>query len=92
MSGRAAIVTWFNAFRFAVSNFTGQQLEVEGADDVAWVRGTYAMDLTAPGATAAIHDKGKYLEIWRRQADGTWKVIRDIFNTSVPAPAESPMP
>jgi ketosteroid isomerase-like protein len=28
--------------------------------------------------------------IWHRQADGSWKAVRDIFNTNMPlaAPAE----
>jgi ketosteroid isomerase-like protein len=31
-------------------------------------------------------DKGKYLEVWKKQADGTWKCVVDMFNTDLPAP------
>jgi hypothetical protein len=30
------------------------------------------------------------VEIWKKQRDGSWKVIVDIFNSDVPAPAPPP--
>jgi ketosteroid isomerase-like protein len=29
-------------------------------------------------------DRGKYMVVWRRGPDGTWKLYRDMFNTSMP--------
>jgi ketosteroid isomerase-like protein len=29
-------------------------------------------------------DRGKYMVLWKRQADGSWKLYRDMFNTSMP--------
>lgn len=60
-------------------------VEVGGSGDVAYVHATYEMDVTPPGMTVAMHDQGKYLEIWNKQADGTWKVTRAIFNSDTPA-------
>lgn len=35
-------------------------------------------------------DSGKYIEIRRKQSDGTWKIFRDIVNSEGPAvPAAS---
>ena len=48
------------------------------------------MMLTLPGATEPINDTGKYIEIWRKQADGSWRVIRDIFNSDLPVAAPEP--
>jgi ketosteroid isomerase-like protein len=31
-----------------------------------------------------IADHGKYLEIWRKQGDGSWKCIVDMFNSDLP--------
>jgi ketosteroid isomerase-like protein len=31
-------------------------------------------------------DSGKFIEVWRRQGDGSWKIADDIFNSSLPAP------
>ena len=30
------------------------------------------------------HDKGKYLTVWKKQADGSWKVLYDMFNSDLP--------
>jgi ketosteroid isomerase-like protein len=29
-------------------------------------------------------DSGKYMTVWRKQADGSWKVVADMFNTNMP--------
>ena len=85
VQGKAAIQTWLEAFP-PFSNFQEQSSEIEGQTDLAYDRGTYTMTLTPAGA-APIMDRGKYLTIWRKQADGTWKVVRDIFNSDVPLAA-----
>jgi ketosteroid isomerase-like protein len=80
---------WFAAFP-PMSDFRPQIIEVDGRGDLAYVRGTYSMMLTLPGATEPINDTGKYIEIWRKQADGSWRVIRDIFNSDLPVAAPEP--
>ena len=73
---------------FPMSNVRFSIDEVEGAGDLAYARGTYEMDVAVPGAPAPVHDKGKFIEIWKKQSDGSWKVARDIFNSDLPM--ESP--
>jgi len=29
-------------------------------------------------------DHGKFVEVWRKQADGKWKCAVDIFNSDIP--------
>jgi ketosteroid isomerase-like protein len=36
-------------------------------------------------------DRGKYLAVWKKQADGSWKCVADMFNTDLP-PASAPPP
>lgn len=86
VQGWALMESWFAAFP-PMSDFRPLIIELEGRGDLAYVRGTYSMMLTLPGATEPISDTGKYIEIWRKRADGSWRVIRDIFNTDLPAAA-----
>ena len=89
LQGKAAIQGWLEAFP-PISNFEEESLEIEGQMDLAYDRGTYSMTVTPAGA-APVVDRGKYLTIWHKQADGTWKVVRDIFNSDLPlsAPAKA---
>jgi uncharacterized protein (TIGR02246 family) len=57
---------------------------VELIDGHAIELGTYTLVLQPPGQ-GEVTDRGKYMVLWRRQPDGTWKLYRDMFNTSMPA-------
>ncbi len=85
LQGSAAIQAWMEAPP-PVSNFQMKSLEIEGRGDLAYDRGTYSVTVTPAGA-APIEDHGKYLTIYRKQADGSWKVVRDIWNSDLPLPA-----
>ena len=58
--------------------------EVIVAGDLAVETGTYSWTMQAKSG-AEIQDKGKYLTVWRRQADGSWKIVRDINNSDLPS-------
>jgi ketosteroid isomerase-like protein len=46
------------------------------------------LTLTPRAGGTAINDEGKYLVVVQRQTDGSYKVARDIDNSSMPlAPA-----
>jgi ketosteroid isomerase-like protein len=65
------------------------KVEVAASGDIGYVRGTY--DLTIKGPSGApVNDKGKYVEVWRKQADGAWKVIVEALNSDLPAAASPP--
>lgn len=85
VTGPAMIQAWMEAFP-PVSAFTLEPLEIDGVGDLAYVRGTYTMSFTPPGAPGPIQDRGKYLVIERKQADGSWLITADIFNSDVPLP------
>jgi ketosteroid isomerase-like protein len=52
--------------------------------DMAWVNGTY--ELAMKDATGRpINDRGKYLEVWEKQADGKWKCGADMWNSDLSA-------
>ena len=59
--------------------------EVGVAGDWAFARGMYTATLTPKEGGPAIPINGKYITILKRQADGSWKIHRDIFNSNVPS-------
>jgi uncharacterized protein (TIGR02246 family) len=77
--GRAAIRTWTAAVP-RVTRIVLQVDDLGGGGDVAYMRGTFAMTLEPEGAPA-VPVAGKYVEILKKQADGTWRFAVDIFNS-----------
>ena len=60
------------------------KVEVARSGDLAYVSGNY--EFTEKDESGKpITDKGKYLEVWRKQADGSWKCVADMFNSDLPA-------
>jgi ketosteroid isomerase-like protein len=57
--------------------------------ELAYVIGTYQIAAKDPEGKA-MEDRGKLLEVWKKQADGKWKVDADIFNSDVPTPPAAP--
>jgi uncharacterized protein (TIGR02246 family) len=58
--------------------------KIEVAGDFAYGIGNHQMTIkTATGAQ--IHDEGKYLVVYRRQQDGQWRAVADMFNSDLPA-------
>ena len=54
-------------------------------------RGVYSAQLTPPGREESTQDRGKYVVYWKKDADGSWKIHWEIFNTDLPtAPPEKP--
>jgi len=58
-------------------------IEVGGNGDTAYEIGKTKVRIQPEGQTA-MTDSTKYLVIWKRQADDTWKVHVDIWNFSAP--------
>ena len=55
--------------------------DVSRAGDLGYTYGTYVARGPGPqGEPAERH--GKYVSIWKKQADGSWKIVVDIGNSS----------
>ncbi len=85
VQGQAAIQTWMEEFP-AITKFNLTAVEIDGQGDLAFVRGTYSMTIAPEGAPEPIQDTGKYVEIRRKQPDGSWLMAVDIFNSDLPLP------
>lgn len=62
------------------------RVELGKSADLAWVSGTYEVTMNDPTGKP-IHDRGKYLEVWKRQRDGNWKCGADMWNSDLAGPA-----
>jgi len=78
--GRAAIEAWLGGIEELVS-YELTRDAIDGSDGFAYVRGRYAITLRPAGAPGPISDEGDFLEIWRRELDGVWRVVEAMWNT-----------
>jgi ketosteroid isomerase-like protein len=72
INGRA-----FEQFRFAE---TWTPIETRVSGDLAYQRGTFTTTATPKAGGAARTIAGKFLRIYRREADGSWRMVIDMFN------------
>jgi uncharacterized protein (TIGR02246 family) len=63
--------------------------DVARSGELAYVMGTYQITAKNPQGKSQ-EDHGKMVEVWKKQADGKWKTVADIFNSDVPFPAQAP--
>ena len=55
-----------------------------GSDgDLAFNVGNVSMDQPSGSGTTRV--KGKYLDVYQRQRDGSWKIIANMYNSDKPA-------
>jgi uncharacterized protein (TIGR02246 family) len=62
-------------FKMSLSNET---TEVAGSGDLAYRRGSFKITFTNPQTKQAENADGTYLTVFRKQADGSWKVVEDF--------------
>ncbi len=48
--------------------------------------GTWTLTIDIAGAPQPFKDNGKYIVVWKRLADGTWRATHDIWNSDNPPP------
>jgi ketosteroid isomerase-like protein/mannose-6-phosphate isomerase-like protein (cupin superfamily) len=61
--------------------WAANKADIGSSGDIGYTAGTYQMG----------EEKGKYITVWKKQTDGSWKVTEDILNSDAPpAPATGP--
>lgn len=84
VSGRPAIQSfWQGAIQMGIKAVRLETIEVEGHGSTANEVGKF----TLQGEGGLVVDTGKYVVIWKQEA-GQWKLHRDIWNSSRPAPGQ----
>ncbi|MGH9873980.1 MAG: YybH family protein [Pyrinomonadaceae bacterium] len=64
------------------------KVEVAKSGEIGYASGTW--EFTWNDASGKpVTDRGKFIEVVKKQADGTWKCTVDIWNSDLPLPAPS---
>lgn len=79
VKGRAAIEACLTAFP-PVSAFSLRATKTDGRDDVAYVQGTFSMTLVPKGGAAPEQASGYFLQVVRRQTNGTWQIAVQMLS------------
>ena len=72
---------WQGALDSGIAAVSLQTIEVFGHGPTATEVGQYELRHRA----GKVLDHGKYIVVWQH-ADGSWKLLRDMFSTNVPSP------
>jgi len=85
IEGQGELRNWFRN-RFAKVNVKLENVteEIEVCGDWAFERGTYVAQIQPTERDEAETVYGKYINILRKQVDGTWKIARRIRNRDHP--------
>lgn len=78
--GRAAAREVWARYLSAPSFQISWKTTAAGIDtNTGWTAGTYEDSFKGPDGKT-VNEKGKYVCVWQKGADGKWKAIRDIWN------------
>jgi ketosteroid isomerase-like protein len=72
-----------------VISWKATKIEVAKSGDLGFVSGTYEVTMN-DASGKPVSEKGKYVEVWKKQADGKWKCGTDTWNSDLPASAPAP--
>ena len=88
ITGHEGLRSWAESFleQFEMrGEYTSSNVTVAG--DWAIERYTGAMTVTPRAGGESVEESVRGIHIYRRQADGTWRIAQDIWTTDVPPPS-----
>jgi ketosteroid isomerase-like protein len=88
VSGTEAITAWAQAVLASMTlvGVSSTTDSVQVAGDWAVSRGHWVITV-APDSATTVADTSRFVVVWERQADGSWKAAHDIWNTALPLPS-----
>lgn len=88
IQGRQGIQDYWSAgIQMGLKDISLTTVSVGGSGDTAYEIGKYSLTIQPPGQEG-MTDSGKYLVVWKKQADGTWMLHADTWNSSMPMPGQ----
>ena len=88
IDGRESVREWVLQFTQAEDfsiDWKATDIEVAADGKLAYAIGTYEYSLKDDGGNP-VSDKGKFVDLFKKQADGSWKRSVGIFNSDLPTP------
>lgn len=84
LQGHNAIESyWGSIFRLGKVDVQLKLINVFGSGNIAVETGIYDLKIQ-PETMAPILDHGKYMVIWQKQSDNSWKLKRDMWSSDLP--------
>jgi uncharacterized protein (TIGR02246 family) len=77
---KAAMAPFMTDPNFSLT-FQSTRAVASKGGDMVYSQGTYTMTITDPKTKKAVTDKGKYLTVYVKQMDGSWKAVADTYNS-----------
>jgi uncharacterized protein (TIGR02246 family) len=77
---------FFEQFTLVCGVYGDSDMQVSG--DLAFYRGNYTLALTPRDGGPTTHIDGKYLDILKKQPDGSWKIYIDSVSDNAPPKVE----
>jgi uncharacterized protein (TIGR02246 family) len=65
--------------------FQSTRAEASKGGDLVYTSGIYSITQTDPKDKTPDIDEGKYLTVFKKQADGSWKAVAHAMNSDLPA-------
>lgn len=83
--GRDAIRAWLETTP-PIQQFSVTADEIVGCSDLAFVRGAYVLTVAPEAGGSPQTDRGYYMGLLRKQADGSWLWVTDMICSELPLP------
>jgi len=87
ITGKAAIL---KSYREELADPTANgessisKIEVSRSGDLAYIEAASVETRIDPKTKEVVTEKGKYVVVFKKQADGAWRAIEDIYNPDAP--------
>ncbi len=62
----------------ATLKFGASKVDVSKSGDLGYTQGPYTIAYTDPKTKRKMMEKGNYVTVYKKQADGSWKIVADI--------------